>query len=108
MPVWWSRASALGRTLAPLFVLTTSVACGSSDQAAPAPVPSASTESRIAEENELPGTTAYELENASENGEIEAYASAVSGVGGDSVDLRVNVSVPSRVSFELFRLGYYH
>jgi sugar lactone lactonase YvrE len=63
--------------------------------------------SRIQEENTLPGTTTYELVEPANDHELEAYTSAVSAMAGDTLEVRVNVSVDSEVSWALFRLGYY-
>jgi sugar lactone lactonase YvrE len=100
----WRQSGPLGRATLSLSFLA-SVACSSSpDETATTPV--AAIRSRIELENEQPGT-AYALNNPAEHHEIEGYSSVTSAVAGESVDLRVNVDASTRVSWELYRLGYY-
>jgi hypothetical protein len=104
MYVWWWRRKS---TASLACVALATVACGGSGQEPTLHEPLPLVRSPIALENELPGTSAYALENPANAHEIEGYASAASAVAGDSVELHVNVSVGSRVGWQLFRLGYY-
>jgi hypothetical protein len=60
----------------------------------------------IQAENARTGTTAWQLDNASENREIEGYASAVSINRGDSISFFVSTSDPT-YTVEIFRTGWY-
>src|SRR5581483_9112631 len=60
----------------------------------------------IQAENARAGTTAWQLDNASENREIEGYASAVSINRGESITFFVSTSDPT-YTVEIFRTGWY-
>jgi sugar lactone lactonase YvrE len=62
---------------------------------------------RIALENILPGTSAWRLDIPARKHEVEGYASLVSARADDSVQLKVSVSEPQLVHYELYRMGYY-
>jgi sugar lactone lactonase YvrE len=61
----------------------------------------------IERENQHTGTEAYLVTHPVVDAEIEAYAATTSASPGDQVDLFVNVSRSSLVSWEVFRIGYY-
>ncbi|HEV8549218.1 MAG TPA: N,N-dimethylformamidase beta subunit family domain-containing protein, partial [Polyangiaceae bacterium] len=95
-------------TLAKVTAAVVAVGCGASngDEAAGAAT-GALPLSRIALENQLPGSEDYQVSVHVEHRELEAYAGAVSVTGGEALDVHVNVSVRSAVKWQLFRLGYY-
>ena len=64
-------------------------------------------ESPIRIENRQPGSAGYVLKNPASYHEVEGYASAVSAVAGDRVDVHVSVDSSQGVRWELFRIGYY-
>ena len=61
----------------------------------------------IADENQLPGTTWWGLDDPAFKHEVEGYASAVSAIAGQTITLHVNVDQAKLVRWELFRMGYY-
>jgi hypothetical protein len=58
-------------------------------------------------ENALPGTATWALGQPATSHEVEGYASVTSAKAGDDVSIAVNVSAAHRVTWELYRLGYY-
>ncbi|MEO6598589.1 MAG: N,N-dimethylformamidase beta subunit family domain-containing protein, partial [Polyangiaceae bacterium] len=64
-------------------------------------------ESPIRIENRLPGSGAFALQNPTLDREVEGYASAVSAVAGDLVDICVSVDREQGVRWDLYRIGYY-
>jgi len=63
--------------------------------------------SPIALENALPGSSDFALKKPAMNGEVEAYASAISALAGQSLDLFVSVKRAQNVRWDLYRVGYY-
>ncbi|XXF80245.1 hypothetical protein P2318_10970 [Myxococcaceae bacterium GXIMD 01537] len=61
----------------------------------------------IPAENQLPGDPNWRNGRNANGGEVELYASTESVAAGDTVSVKVSTSVPSRVTAEVFRLGYY-
>lgn len=64
-------------------------------------------ESAIRIENRLPGDASFVLQKRASGREVEGYASAVSAVAGDTVDLCLSVDRAQRVRWDLYRIGYY-
>jgi len=60
----------------------------------------------IQDENNKPGTSAWQLSNPSTQGEIEGYASLTSIDRGGFINLYVSTTDPS-YSIEVFRMGWY-
>lgn len=61
----------------------------------------------IQTENQLPGTTAWQMTNPSKNGEIQAYAGKDSINTGGSVNLYVSTKASDTYQIDIYRLGYY-
>lgn len=61
----------------------------------------------IVAENRLAGSDAWEVTQHVTAHELEAYVSAASVTGGESLAVQVSTSVASSVGWQLFRLGYY-
>src|SRR4051812_12973835 len=64
-------------------------------------------ESPILLENRLPGDASFILRKPTLQREVEGYASAVSAVAGDRVDLCMSVDRAQGVRWDLYRIGYY-
>jgi hypothetical protein len=60
----------------------------------------------VAEENAKPGTTSWQITGPAEGDAMEAYASSVSAVQGDTVSLYVSTSARS-LHVEAYRMGWY-
>lgn len=60
----------------------------------------------IIQENKLPGTTNWKLQNPARNREIEGYASATSINRGEEIQLFVNTKAPY-YTIEIYRMGWY-
>jgi hypothetical protein len=60
----------------------------------------------IQRENSLPGTPGWQLPRAPA-GTIEGYASKVSVVPGQEVDLHVSANPPARYRVQVYRIGWY-
>jgi sugar lactone lactonase YvrE len=87
---------------ATVYACVSLFACGQ-----PEPVVLRAARSPIALENEKPGTDRYKITHPAANHEVEGYASQASIRPGEAIDLMVNVARPTRVGFQLFRMGYY-
>jgi len=83
-----------------------SVACAdhSEPTASGTPAPLSRVSNPIIAENRLAASDAYEVTHHATAHELEAYVSAASVTGGESLDVHVNASVTSSVAWQLFRL----
>ena len=101
---------AIGLTIPALTLPTWSYSSTSSDHSSPTdPIPplgsSAGSGNPIIEENKKPGTTAWQITNASD-GDIEGYTGQTSINRGEFIELFVTTAEPS-YTLEVFRLGWY-
>ncbi len=76
-------------------------------RSAVATVPPFSTTSPIAVENARPGTTSWQTPASAYTSFIQGYASQVSALPGQSVQLFVSAASPITYSFAVYRLGWY-
>jgi N,N-dimethylformamidase beta subunit-like, C-terminal len=60
----------------------------------------------IQRENALPGSPGWRLPRSAP-GSIEGYASQISVVAGDELDLHVSTNPPARYRVEVYRIGWY-
>ncbi len=65
------------------------------------------TNSEIARENQLPGTTAWELDRGTNTTFIQGYAGMVSAEPGQDVPLYISSLVPSFYDLNVYRIGWY-
>jgi hypothetical protein len=63
--------------------------------------------SPIARENQLPGTTAWELDPHVSTTFIQGYAGAVSAQAGETVPLYISTVVPASFRLAVYRIGWY-
>lgn len=89
-------------SLAAALVVLTGLGVGASTNAAA----TRAAANPIQRENALPGTPGWRLPRAAP-GAIEGYASQVSVVPGDELDLHVSTNPPARYRVEVYRVGWY-
>ena len=87
-------------------------ACGAPPSGESAPVKHALAEPGVLEspiriENRRPGDASFVLQKPALQREVEGYASAVSAIAGDGIDLLFSVDRAQGVRWDLFRIGYY-
>lgn len=63
--------------------------------------------SPVVQENQLPGTFRWLLDEGADTAFIQGYAGAVSALPGETVPLYISTQVPTTYAIEVYRMGWY-